>query len=314
MNRFRNISLVYECGPSTLARAAKLAHENRARLTVLYPIKELAPAWSHLTVGQTRIDVRKMVHQEARARLKEVVESLKLQGVRAAARLVVGEPFLEIIRDVMAHGRDLVIMTAEGKGGLRERLFGSTSMHLMRKCPAPVLVMKPGRQKSFRRIVAAIDPDTKGGTRDTLNSTILELASSLSVREDAALHVVHAWTFYGEALVRGRGIHSQLVDLEIAKEDKRRRELIDALLARHAIAKAQVHCMKGDAASVMAHFVTKNKIDMLVMGTVCRSGIPGLIIGNTAERVLDNVDCSVLTVKPAGFVSPVTTPILPGDA
>jgi nucleotide-binding universal stress UspA family protein len=41
------------------------------------------------------------------------------------------------------------------------------------------------------------------------------------------------------------------------------------------------------------------------MGTVCRTGIPGLIIGNTAERVLDVVDCSVLTVKPEGFVSPV---------
>jgi len=47
------------------------------------------------------------------------------------------------------------------------------------------------------------------------------------------------------------------------------------------------------------------RIDLLVMGTVCRTGSPGLIIGNTAERVLDSVKCSVLTVKPAGFVSPI---------
>ena len=44
----------------------------------------------------------------------------------------------------------------------------------------------------------------------------------------------------------------------------------------------------------------------IVMGTVCRTGIPGFFIGNTAEYVLSRVHCSVLTMKPAGFVSPVT--------
>lgn len=41
------------------------------------------------------------------------------------------------------------------------------------------------------------------------------------------------------------------------------------------------------------------------MGTVCRTGAPGLLIGNTAEKILYEVDCSVLTVKPDGFVTPV---------
>ena len=44
---------------------------------------------------------------------------------------------------------------------------------------------------------------------------------------------------------------------------------------------------------------------MLVMGTVGRSGIPGLIIGNTAEKVITSIDCSVLAVKPEHFVTPV---------
>jgi len=41
------------------------------------------------------------------------------------------------------------------------------------------------------------------------------------------------------------------------------------------------------------------------MGTVARTGIPGLIIGNTAETVFSQVSCSILTIKPAGFKSPV---------
>ena len=47
-------------------------------------------------------------------------------------------------------------------------------------------------------------------------------------------------------------------------------------------------------------------IDVIVLGTVCRTGVPGLSIGNTAERVPRQADCSVLTVKPEGFVTPVT--------
>jgi nucleotide-binding universal stress UspA family protein len=46
-------------------------------------------------------------------------------------------------------------------------------------------------------------------------------------------------------------------------------------------------------------------VDVLVMGTVARGGIPGMLIGNTAERVLRKLPCSVLTVKPDGFESPV---------
>ena len=46
--------------------------------------------------------------------------------------------------------------------------------------------------------------------------------------------------------------------------------------------------------------------ELIVMGTVGRTGIPGFFIGNTAETILNQIDCSVLTVKPHGFVSPVT--------
>jgi universal stress protein E len=71
----------------------------------------------------------------------------------------VGTPFMEIIREVLRKKHDLVIMTAEGSAGLRERLFGSTSMHLMRKCPCPVWVMRSNKQKRYARILAAVDPD-----------------------------------------------------------------------------------------------------------------------------------------------------------
>lgn len=78
-------------------------------------------------------------------------------------------------------------------------------------------------------------------------------------------------------------------------------------LAKHPLSGIphNVHLLKGDPAEVIASLTAKKRIDLIVMGTVGRTGIPGFLIGNTAETVLRQVNCSVLAVKPEGFVTPV---------
>jgi nucleotide-binding universal stress UspA family protein len=70
--------------------------------------------------------------------------------------------------------------------------------------------------------------------------------------------------------------------------------------------KHRVHLLKGEPRVLIPELVQEERINLIVMGTVCRTGIPGFLIGNTAESVLQQVDTSVLTVKPEGFVTPVT--------
>lgn len=69
--------------------------------------------------------------------------------------------------------------------------------------------------------------------------------------------------------------------------------------------RVQTHLVKGEAGSLIPALARHRHIDVIVMGTVCRTGIAGLFIGNTAERVLRRVNCSILAVKPEGFVTPV---------
>ena len=66
-----------------------------------------------------------------------------------------------------------------------------------------------------------------------------------------------------------------------------------------------VHLRKGDPGRVIPTVAAKVRPGVLLMGTVARGGVAGFFVGNTAETVLRQVDCSVLTVKPAGFVAPV---------
>ena len=67
--------------------------------------------------------------------------------------------------------------------------------------------------------------------------------------------------------------------------------------------------MKGHAREVVPECARALGTELVVMGTVGRTGIPGFVIGNTAEQILNQIDCSVLTIKPAGFISPVTADI-----
>ncbi|MEW8584193.1 MAG: universal stress protein, partial [Candidatus Thiodiazotropha sp.] len=63
--------------------------------------------------------------------------------------------------------------------------------------------------------------------------------------------------------------------------------------------------VKGEPSTVIHQISDRLNADLIVMGTVGRSGIPGLFIGNTAEEVLQNTRASILAVKPPSFVSPV---------
>ncbi len=305
MKQFKNILLRFECDQATLTRAAELAVNNQARLTVVQVIKKMPEVWQH-TLGDTPLDLQKLAISEIKSRLNKFIAPLKTDGVNVTAKVLVGTQFLEIIREVIANKHDLVMMTAEGKGGLKERLFGSTSQHLMRKCPCPVWVMKPTRRKHFKQILAAVDPDPTDQVRDSLNVKIVELASSLAAQENARLHIAHAWTLLAEPLLRSRGLYSEAeINDCVSQEKNRHQKMLDDLLAKHMSYPASIHMNKGNADWLIPRIAKTKKIDLLLMGTVCRTGIPGFFIGNTAEKILDEIDCSVLTVKPDGFVSPV---------
>ena len=82
-------------------------------------------------------------------------------------------------------------------------------------------------------------------------------------------------------------------------------QALDALTSSVDLSRGQheSHIVKGQPYQVISGLASKS--DIAVMGTLSRSGIDGLLIGNTAERILRQVDCSVLAVKPEGFRTPL---------
>jgi nucleotide-binding universal stress UspA family protein len=311
MKRFKNILLVAGgegWKEAAFKRAATIAKNNKAKLKVVEVIEELPRGTRMLITTMHLADIQKAIIKERLGELEHLIAPIRDEGIRVIAKVVCGTPFLEIIKEVLRGKHDLVIKTAGGKGKLKEHLFGSISMHLMRKCPCPVWVIKPAHRKKYARVLAAVDPDPSDEKRNALNTRIMELAASLSHLEGSEFHVVHAWTLYTEKMLTGRGgLNKSEVDSLARETRKLHKSQLAKLVEKHAPGNPndRIHLLKGKAEILIPALAKRKRIELIVMGTVCRTGIEGLFIGNTAEKVLQQVDCSVLTVKPDGFVTPV---------
>ena len=230
---------------------------------------------------------------------------VRQEGVPVEVEILHGTPFLEIIREVLRNGHDLVVKTASEKG--ITRLFGTTAMHLLRKCPCPVWLVKTTKHQSCPRVFAAVDPAPEEPEREAINRKILELSASLADHQNGELHVIHAWSAYGESHMR---LHVPEEEIREYVEEARKlaASRVTDLLAdvRLKLPDDRVHLEKGAAGFAVPNSIERNRADLLVMGTLARTGVAGLFIGNSAEQIVSRIGCSVMAVKPDGFVSPVT--------
>jgi len=307
VQRFK--SILYLAGEDPLAetgfpRALSLARANEARLTVASVVRE--PDGLAAALGFALGEVHGSVVRRRKRALEELAGQAEDEGVRVETRLLHGTPFLAAIRLVLREDHDLLMKVAEGERGLRARFFGSTDHSLMRKCPVPVWLLDPARSARFRTVLAAVDPT--GPHAAELNARIVQIASSLAAREGASFHVVHAWQLYGESLLRSHRTELSRRRLRelLRQEERERRKRLEELLDGEAEgAEPRLELHKGVPSRVIAKVAKKVRADVLVMGAVTHGGVPGLLIGSTAETVLGRVRCAVLTVKPEGFRTPV---------
>ena len=289
MKRFRNILFIADQDEGLqvpLERAIALARSNEARLTVMDVTPDTGLA-DYFTQAYG-IDLNEQLRERRLQSLDALIQPYLQEDAVIYTKVETGTAFLEIIGAVHRNGHDLVMKVAEHSSGLARTLFGSTDMHLLRKCPCPVWIHPSTASGQYQRIVAAVDPfDDESGE---LQKLILGLATSLAEREQAELDILHAWQLPGESMLRnGRGrIADRDLESMLKLREQHHSNGLNELLSHHDLdtASENVHLIKGPPAQVIGDFASAKSADLIVMGTIGRTGVPGLIIGNTAEDVL----------------------------
>jgi len=299
------------------AGIVRLVRQNHARLKII-DVFDNIDSYLELLPPSTSIDeLKEVLIAERRVEIMRHFEGDSDISKQVAVVFKFGNPVVEIIKEAIQGGHDLVVKAASGRRTVKERLFGNIAVKLMRKCPCPVLIVKPAEAASFQKILVPLDPPTAGETSagsveqgDHICRRILDVSISAARLEKSHLHILHCWFLPGETLLasgRTRIAPDKLNQIR-ALAEKIHSQKISALVAGYDLSDIghSIVVLKGDPGEMIVEYADKNSIDLIVMGTVARSGLSGLLIGSTAEKVLDHVNCSVLTVKPPGFKSPIT--------
>ncbi len=299
MRRFENILFVpigFAHGPPpAMDRAVELAEANGARLTV-FAVVPTAPRLQRLfRLGDTEKSVTELAVAERMATLQEWADHYE-STVPISVEVEVGRRPAEVVRSVQESGHDLVVLWSDGSDDSR-----AVVRRVLRACPCPVWVLRP--PVGAGRVLAAIDPDDD----PELNRLILELARSQAEQHGDELHVVHAWQPYSDAMFLGSEfapLGGPLVTKFAAEIEKAHDQAFTDVLDSAGIGRSpNTHLVDGPPARAIGGLIDLYRIDLLVMGSIGRSGLDDILIGNTAEQVLNQIACSVLVVKPPGFGS-----------
>ncbi len=308
MRRFKNLLAVLdgsERDDGVASRAVRLAKENRASLKLVEavdvdpPIDEI-----YFATNILRPDLFKIATEAATERLKARCEQLSGELPDLSTKVLSGTPFIEISREVERFHHDLVLISSEDESTVSSRLLGSTCRRLMRKCAAPVWGIHSTAEHTYARVLAAVS--VPHDENDTLNEHLMGMAETLAQMESSEIHVVHIWKPEGLTVLENQYDYAGQVAEWVEHLELSHKRWFDAFMERQApaVSAAQRHFLEGEPGLVIPQLAEEIGADLIVMGTVCRTGLKGFFIGNTAEKVLNHAKVSLLTVKPAGFESP----------
>ena len=253
-------------------------------------------------------DIREIVAQRQR-QIESTAERLRAQRIRVRSSVRWDHPAYEgVVRQVLRHKPDLLIVESRRKGTAARLLPTQTDFKLIENCPCPLLLIKTARPYSAVSTIAAVDPLHAHKKPAALDDAILDSATMVTQALSGKLLLFHARTPW-EDIVRTTPSLRHIPEVEQPEAQSADRESVDRrvreLARRHGVLEERTRVTEADVTESLPQLARAESAELVAMGAVSRSYIKRAVIGHTAERLLNVLDCDVLIAKPPGFCSPV---------
>jgi universal stress protein E len=288
-----------EAGPdqAVLKRCAWLAKQTGARLELFacdYD-PDMEPG-EVSTVWRPESGAREQLLLRHRRALEDLAVPLRGQGITVSVDVVWDHPFdVAIVKKATAHDYWLVAKETHHHGLLQRTLLTNIDWHLIRDCPAPLLLVKERELGAEPNVVAAVDPVNAHDKPAALDDRIFHFGADLARALGGHLHVVHAY-----ATPLGAELPPDAARL-VGEEH---RAAMAKFLNTHPVLLGRSHLYEGLAHECLQQAAKEHAADFVVMGAIARRGLKRLFIGSTAERVLDRLPCDLIIIKPLDFEVP----------
>ncbi|MGL6261790.1 universal stress protein UspE [Vibrio sp. WXL103] len=289
-----------------LARAMQLAAKSvsKSHVTLFLSIYDFSYDMTSMLSIDERDAMRRGVIQQREAWMREIAEPYINDSIDFDIKVVWhNRPYEAIVAEVFAGEHDIVIKGTRKHDVLESVLFTPTDWHLLRKCPSPVLLVKNAHWPEDANIMASVHVGSEYDTHIDLNDRMVEQLQSLSQRLEAAPYLVNAYPVTPANIT----IELPEFDPNTYTDAVRGHHLtsMKALRQKHGLDEQQTIVEQGLPEDIIPDVANRLNAAMVILGTTGRTGLSAVFIGNTAEHVIDKIDCDVLALKPQGFISPL---------
>ena len=289
-----------------VAKAAQLARAFNAELVLFQAIP--VPLYLDADVfllGAGLADAERTTHESCLEGLQSIARRLRAKQIKVRVSAQWDYPIYEaIIREARRVKADLIVAERHEGRHIAAGLMHLTDWELLRLSPMPVLLVK--RAGIYRRplVLAAVDPDHSWDKPARLDKAILAAGAALAKALRGTLHAVHAYVAVPLTAFSGGTLSEQDI-----LQMKKRAGTVAAeklwRLTRSVVTGSRCHLLARHPADAIEQVAAQTRSDLVVMGAISRSGLKRLLIGNTAEKVLDRLACDVLVIKPEGLIKHV---------
>jgi len=287
-------------------KAAQLARAWGAELELFHGIAK--PFYTDIFSLQNAslADVEREMCAQQLCALQSIAARLRAHGINVTISVEHDFPVYEaIVRRARLIKADLIVAECHAGRRVAPWLLHLTDWELLRHSPLPVLLVKSSRPYRRPVVLAAIDPAHAFSKPARLDDEILRNSADIQRALHGSLHAVHA--YLPLPLYVGTGLTANVevvTEIETTAAARAKKQFERALKPAH-IPSARRHLIEKSALQAIPDVAQQVGSAIVVMGAISRSGLKGVFIGNTAERVFNDLKCDVLVVKPKGFKSPV---------
>lgn len=237
------------------------------------------------------VQAKKMRYEHGDQHIKELeamAAPLREQGLEVTVTAAWGNPpYEEIVTRAKESKPSLVIKSTRHHNKLARMVLSNEDWELVRYCPAPLLLVKGQPWSANPIFLAAVDPDHINDKPAALDNKIIASAISMASISGGAVHLFHsAW------MPPLSGVYKVLADVD--QED---RKLTD-MAKLNGICESACHWSDKDIVHALPESAKTLNASAVVIGAISRSRLDRVLIGNTAEKVLDQLECDVLVIKP----------------
>lgn len=272
--------------PRGLELAAALKQESHVVAFVSAPVKNLKVS----TAQQAK--VKKLLMKEREKTVKARVSKYRKRGQKVTVSVQwVKDPVRWINKECAGGGYLGVVKTGRANGAL---VGSSGDWELLRECRAPVLLVAEKKWHRTKPVLVALDMASTSARKRRLNTKVLNAARDLAAALDVPLEIITAIE-----------VPTLLTDLDIvdaasyvAEAKQEMEPQIKKLAAASGVPVASFKSKRGPVEKVITSRAAKVRAQIVVMGTVGRTGVKARLLGNTAEKVLEHLHTDVLAIKP----------------